>query len=42
MKVVEQLLIKSFCVLMIFDKLYLVKIDPIFDGSQLSYVTFYY
>ena len=27
---------------MIFDKLYLVKIGPIFDDSQLSCVTFHY
>ena len=42
MKLVEQLLVKSFYVLMIFDKLYLVKIGPIFDDSQLSCVTFHY
>ena len=42
MKLVEQLLVKSFFVLMIFDKLYLVKIGPIFDDSQLSCVTFHY
>ena len=42
MKLVEQLLVKSFFVLMIFDKLYSLKIGPIFDGSQLSCVTFHY
>ena len=42
MKLVGQLLVKWFFVLMIFDKLYLVKIGPIFDDSQLSCVTFHY
>ena len=42
MKLEQQLLVKYFFVSMIFDKLYLVKIGPIFDGSQLSCVTFHY
>ena len=41
-KLVEQLLVKSFFVLIIFDRLYWVKIGHIFDGSQLSCVTFHY
>ena len=41
MKLVEHLSLKSFFVLMIFKRFYSVKIGLIFDGSQLSFVTFY-
>ena len=37
----EQFLLKLLLILMILVKVYLVKIGPIFDGSQLSCVTWY-
>ena len=42
MKLVEHLSLTLFFVLMIFKRFYLVKIGLIFDGSQLSFVTWYH
>ena len=42
MKLVEHFSLKLFFVLMIFKRFYLVKIGLIFDGSQLSFMTWYH
>ena len=42
MKLVEHLSLKLLFVLMIFKRFYLVKIGLIFDGSQLSFVSWYH